>query len=152
MALLTGGSLFETLDNDYRAWVDKFKVQRSPSDKIVYGREEVKMLIEEALNGTGRRGRDLAHTELSFYSSLLHHRPFSFALSDKKLKGTIKYPIIENVKINLKRSPPPLSVVDLDTTGGIAARVGFALQPVNLYWYNVIFDPTVWFVFLYRVR
>lgn len=104
MALLTGGSLFETLDNDYCAWVDKFKVQRSPSDKIVYGKEEVKMLIEEALNGTGRRGRDLAHAELSFYSSLLYHRPFSFALSDKKLKRTIKYPIIENVKINLKRS------------------------------------------------
>ncbi|SJL13820.1 uncharacterized protein ARMOST_17268 [Armillaria ostoyae] len=48
-----------------RFGVDKFKVQCSPSDKIVYDKEEVKMLIEEALKGTGRRGRDLAHTELS---------------------------------------------------------------------------------------
>ncbi|KAK0188452.1 hypothetical protein F5146DRAFT_1002537 [Armillaria mellea] len=62
-----------------------------------------------------------------FPSSLLRHlRPSSFALSDKKLKETVKYPIIENVKINLKRFPPTLPVVDLssatlrDTTGDIA--------------------------------
>lgn len=35
--------------------------------------------------------------------------------------------------------------------GDVAARVSFTLQPVK-YWYNVIFDPTVWFLCYFITR
>ncbi|PBK61496.1 hypothetical protein ARMSODRAFT_1025628 [Armillaria solidipes] len=60
MALLTRESLFEMPDNDRSAWVDGFELERSPGDKIMYGKEELKMLIEDVFKNTERRGRDLA--------------------------------------------------------------------------------------------
>ncbi|KAK0439206.1 hypothetical protein EV421DRAFT_1906205 [Armillaria borealis] len=157
MALPTRGSHFETLDNECSAWVDEFELERSPGDKIMYGKEELKILIEEALKNTGYRGRDLAIQNCLFMvlSAITGLRPSSFAPSDKKLKEKKKYPIIQNVKVNLIGPLAFSSRLVINHlkghNGDIAARVSFALEPVK-YWYNVIFDPTVWFLCFFIMR
>ncbi|KAK0231928.1 hypothetical protein EDD85DRAFT_956767 [Armillaria nabsnona] len=68
MALLTKGSLFEMLDNECSAWVDKFELERSRGDNLI--------------------GRDLAIQNCLFMvlSAITGLQPSSFAPSDKKLK------------------------------------------------------------------
>ncbi|PBK82494.1 hypothetical protein ARMGADRAFT_1141065 [Armillaria gallica] len=141
-------------------------------DKIMYGEEELKMLIEVALKNTERRGRVLAIQNCLFMvlSAITGIRPSSFAPSDKKLKEKKKHPIIQNVKVNLigplafssRLAINLLKVRAINAVphkadrrsrdnGGIAARVSFVLEPAK-YWYNVIFDPTVWFLCFFIMR
>ncbi len=68
--------------------IDQFELPRGARDTIVYGKEELKILIEEALKNTERRGRDLAIQTCLFMvlSSITALRPSSLGPSNAKLK------------------------------------------------------------------